>query len=250
MNVLVIENEKPEPALLSEALLQLNEPLQVSECHSFEDSLHHLQGRSRPDLVFMDIPFRDHSPFNILYWASMNCPIVFVASYNEWLVRAFEFGNIDYLLKPVDSFSLRNMIDKYKNPGEQFSSHYPFSNGNSHLRNRKRSRIIARRGQEFQIVKVEDIACFYSRHKLVFLIDKNNLKYVAEIRNLRMLGEELDPGVFYRANRKYIINVNYINLFRNLARSKVSVELSIPQSEEIIISQEHVASFRDWISGG
>ena len=60
--------------------------------------------------------------------------------------------------------------------------------------------------------------------------------------------EELDKNIFYRANRKYIINANYIKRFKPLERSKISVELTLPVNEEIIISQENSANFKKWIA--
>jgi DNA-binding LytR/AlgR family response regulator len=112
---------------------------------------------------------------------------------------------------------------------------------------RKRSRILVRKGAEFQTVRIEDAGYFFTEHKLIFLVDKENRKYMAEKSNLSELEEELDKNLFYRANRKYIINANYIKRFKPLEKSKISVELTLPVSEEIIISQENSASFKKWI---
>ena len=101
---------------------------------------------------------------------------------------------------------------------------------------------------EFQTVRTEDIVYFFTEHKLVFLVDKDNRKYLAEKSNLSELEEELDKNLFYRANRKYIINANFIKRFKPLDRSKLSVELQLPINEEIIISQENSSSFKKWIS--
>jgi DNA-binding LytR/AlgR family response regulator len=112
---------------------------------------------------------------------------------------------------------------------------------------RKRSRILVRKGAEFQTVRIEDAGYFFTEHKLIFLVDKENRKYMAEKSNLSELEEELDKNLFYRANRKYIINANYIKRFKPLEKSKISVELTLPVNEEIIISQENSASFKKWI---
>jgi two-component system LytT family response regulator len=112
---------------------------------------------------------------------------------------------------------------------------------------RKRSRILVRKGAEFQTVRIEDAGYFFTEHKLIFLVDKENRKYMAEKSNLSELEEELDKNLFYRANRKYIINANYIKRFKPLEKSKISVELVLPVNEEIIISQENSASFKKWI---
>jgi DNA-binding LytR/AlgR family response regulator len=112
---------------------------------------------------------------------------------------------------------------------------------------RKRSRILVRKGAEFQTVRIEDAGYFFTEHKLIFLVDKENRKYMAEKSNISELEEELDKNLFYRANRKYIINANYIKRFKPLEKSKISVELTLPVNEEIIISQENSASFKKWI---
>jgi two-component system LytT family response regulator len=129
------------------------------------------------------------------------------------------------------------------------SSPYPHSPLPEFLgrHDRKRSRILVRKGAEFQTVRIEDAGYFFTEHKLIFLVDKENRKYMAEKSNLSELEEELDKNLFYRANRKYIINANYIKRFKPLEKSKISVELVLPVNEEIIISQENSASFKKWI---
>jgi DNA-binding LytR/AlgR family response regulator len=129
------------------------------------------------------------------------------------------------------------------------SSPYPNSSLPEFLgrHDRKRSRILVRKGAEFQTIRIEDAGYFFTEHKLIFLVDKENRKYMAEKSNLSELEEELDKNLFYRANRKYIINANYIKRFKPLEKSKISVELVLPVNEEIIISQENSASFKKWI---
>lgn len=114
---------------------------------------------------------------------------------------------------------------------------------------KSKSRILVRKGQEFQAIRTRDIVYFFTEHKLVFLVDKDNKKYLAEKSNFSELEEEeLDKKYFYCANRQYIINVNFIKNFKPFDKSKLSVELELPVKEDIIISQENAASFKKWIS--
>ncbi|HEX4372177.1 MAG TPA: LytTR family DNA-binding domain-containing protein, partial [Puia sp.] len=112
---------------------------------------------------------------------------------------------------------------------------------------KKRSLVIVKKGLAFQTIRMEDVAYFYTEHKLVFLVDKNNQKYIADKNNLSELEDELDDTLFYRANRKYIISANYVKSFKQFER-KVAVELTIPSKEEIMISQENIVSFKKWIN--
>ena len=60
--------------------------------------------------------------------------------------------------------------------------------------------------------------------------------------------EELEESKFFRVNRKYIVNVNYIKRFLPVEKSKVVVELTIPINEEIVVSQENASEFKRWMN--
>ena len=98
-------------------------------------------------------------------------------------------------------------------------------------------------------MKTEEIAYFFSEHKVVFVVDKENRKYLCETPTLSELEEILDKKLFYRANRKYIISANYLLRYKSVDKSKLSLELTLPLHEEIIVSQESAAAFKKWISG-
>jgi two-component system LytT family response regulator len=174
--------------------------------------------------------------------------VIFITAYDKYLTQAFDYNSIDYLLKPINQDKLKNAIRKYKTLQNYFVNNHSAILDYLNNQDKKKSRILVKRGMEFQTVRVEDIVYFFTEHKLVFLVDKDNRKYLAEKNNLSELEEELDKNLFYRANRKYIINANFVKRFKPLDRSKLSVELQLPINEEIIISQENSSSFKKWIS--
>jgi len=252
MKVLIVEDERPASENLVEELQAIDDNISVvAGCNSVDETIRWLSKNPQPDLILMDIQLSDGLSFNIFKACEITCPVIFTTAYDKYLSQAFEYSSIDYLLKPISQDKLRHAIRKYKNLKSHFTG-----NGNNHnsllpdyLNNhdRKRSRILVRKGVEFQTVRIEDAGYFFTEHKLIFLVDKENRKYMAEKSNLSELEEELDKNIFYRANRKYIINANYIKRFKPLERSKISVELTLPVNEEIIISQENSASFKKWI---
>ncbi len=248
MNVLIIEDEKPAYENMVEELQAIDEGISVlSGCGSVDECIRWLNRNPQPDLILMDIQLSDGLSFNIFKACRITCPVIFTTAYDKYLTQAFEYSSIDYLMKPINQDKLRNAIKKYKNLQNHFvsnhSSLYDYLNNHE----KKKSRILVKRGMEFQTVRVEDVVYFFTEHKLIFLVDKENRKYLAEKSNLGDLEEELDRKIFYRANRKYIINANYVKRFKPLERSKISVELVLPLTEEIIISQENSASFKKWI---
>ena len=254
MKVLIVEDERPASENLVEELQAIDESIDVvAGCNSVEETIRWLNKNPLPDLILMDIQLSDGLSFNVFKACEITCPVIFTTAYDKYLTQAFEYSSIDYLLKPISQDKLKNAIRKYKALRNHFVGSHEYNGGNHTLpdyltQDRKKSRILVRKGVDFQAVRVEDAGYFFTEHKLIFLVDKENRKYMAEKNNLSELEEELDKNIFYRANRKYIINANYIKRFKPLERSKISVELTLPVSEEIIISQENSASFKKWIA--
>ena len=249
MKVLIIEDEKPALENIIEELRSIEENIHViGACGTIEESVKWLHSNPQPDLILMDIQLSDGVSFCIFESCTITCPVIFITAYDKYLTDAFDYNTIDYLLKPVNPDRLKTAIKKYKNLQNHFVNNHSLLLDYFNNHDKKKSRILVRRGMEFQTVKVEDIAYFFTEHKLIFLVDKDNKKYLAEKSNLAELEEELDNHFFYRANRKYIINANFIKRFKSLEKSKISLELVLPVNEEIIISQENSASFKKWIS--
>jgi DNA-binding LytR/AlgR family response regulator len=254
MKVLIVEDERPAFENMVEELHAIDENINVmAGCNSVDECVQWLNHNPQPDLILMDIQLSDGLSFNIFKACKITCPVIFTTAYDKYLTQAFEYSSIDYLLKPISQDKLKNAIKKYKTLRNHFVNNEHLANGQITAEygpgaHRGRSRILVRKGVEFQAVRVEDTGYFFTEHKLIFLVDKENRKYMAEKSNLSELEEELDKNIFYRANRKYIINANYIKRFKPLERSKISVELILPVNEEIIISQENSASFKKWIA--
>lgn len=249
MKLLIIEDEKPACENLVDALQEIDETIQVlGVCGSVNESIRWLGDNPQPDLILMDIQLSDGNSFNIFKSVTITCPVIFTTAYDKYLAQAFDYNSIDYLLKPIDQVKLKNAIRKYKSLQNYFVNNHSAIYDYLNNQEKKKSRILVKRGMEFQTVRVEDVVYFFTEHKLVFLVDKDNRKYLAEKSNLSELEEELDKNQFYRANRKYIINANYVKRFKPLERSKISVELQLSLNEEIIISQENSSAFKKWIS--
>ena len=250
MNVLIIEDEKPAYECLISELNAIEDDLNVVASFScVRDTVQWLNHNPSPDLIFMDVQLSDGPSFNIFKACNITCPVIFTTAYDKYLAEAFEYNSIDYILKPIDQEKLKGAMKKYKGLQQHFLGNYSslFSYFNN-THDKKKTRIIVKRGMEFQAIRTEDIVYFFTEHKLVFLVDKDNRKYMAEANNLAELEMELDANMFYRANRKYIVNANFIRRFKPLERSKISVELTLMLDEEIIVSQENSSAFKKWIS--
>ena len=112
---------------------------------------------------------------------------------------------------------------------------------------KKKTRLIVRKGNENVVLKVEDIAFIYRDNTIIVAVDKDEKKYLCD-KNLSALEEELDPGIFFRANRKYLLNIHYIRSYKSFEKVKLDVFFSHTTSPpSIIVSQETAPFFRKWM---
>ena len=109
-----------------------------------------------------------------------------------------------------------------------------------------KKRFLVKRGTDYISVKTEDIAYFYATHKLVCMVNKKAEKFILDI-SLSDIEKQIDPVSFYRINRKYLVNMTSIKRIKSYPKSKLEVEVDPPVNDEIIISQENVAAFKDWM---
>jgi DNA-binding LytR/AlgR family response regulator len=249
IRVLIIEDERTSLENLLYHLKLTKEPLTVvGTLESIEDALNWFADHETPDLIFLDIQLKDGISFSIFEQMKIATPIIFTTAFDNYMIRAFEQTGIDYLLKPIGEKELYNALQKYKKLKSHFIDNYEKLTSYLTTReNKKRSRIIVKRGVEYQSIPLDIAAYFVSKNKISFLVTNENTKYLLD-KTLKELEDELDAKTFYRANRKFIININYIKSYKVYDKVKLLVELTVPVSEEIIISQETASDFKAWIS--
>ena len=107
--------------------------------------------------------------------------------------------------------------------------------------------MIVKKGMENISLRMDDIVLFYTENKIVYVIDRWGKKYLAD-KNLAEMEEDLDEAVFFRANRQYIININFIRGFKAYEKVKLIVDLTLPDLNHcVIVSQEMAPQFREWM---
>jgi len=113
----------------------------------------------------------------------------------------------------------------------------------------KRARLIVKKGSENIALPLEDIVLIYTHDKLVFAVDLYSKKYMCD-KTLGELENELDDAIFFRANRQYILNINYIRSFKPYEKVKLLVGMVIPEiNHSIVVSQETAPVFKQWLRG-
>ena len=249
MNTIIIEDEKPAAEKLRKAIERSNRAIQVhAVLDSIDAAVTWLQENPAPDLVFMDIELGDGLSFKIFEKVRFNSPVIFCTAYDEYWQEAFEHNSIDYLLKPVKQEKLDMALNKYDKLKLHFSSNFQqLQQWHRHPSGVVfKKRFLVKRGLDYISIKAEDIAYFFAAHKVVCIVDNRNQKYIVD-QSLGDIEKQVDPANFYRVNRKYLVNQNAIRKIKSYPKSKLLLELEPAISDEIIISQENVAAFKEWM---
>jgi DNA-binding LytR/AlgR family response regulator len=247
MRTIIIEDEKPAAEKLLKALQKADANITVTATlNSVAESVEWLQQNPQPDLLFMDIELTDGLSFKIFESVNITSPIIFTTAYDEYWQEAFEHSSIDYLLKPIKQDKLETALKKYEMLKKHFASNLQNLQQWQQSPSQYKKRYLVKRGTEYIALKTEDIAYCYATHKLVCMVDCNNQKFILD-KSLADLEKELDPQSFFRLNRKYLANINAVKKIKAYGKGKLQVDLFPTVEEEVIISNENMASFKEWI---
>jgi DNA-binding LytR/AlgR family response regulator len=247
INIIIIEDERPAREDLIRSLRQIEDISIVAQITSVQEGIELLSQPVQADIIFSDVQLSDGLSFEIFRNISANIPVIFITAYDQFMLNAFEYNGIDYLLKPVSDDELKKAIVKYQMLKIHFSPPSSLDKLINYVDRRKRKRLLVKKGIENISLMLQDIVLFYTENKIVFVIDRFGKKYISE-KNLAELEEELDIEMFFRANRQYIINISFIKGFKAYEKVKLQVDLTLPEVNHlIIISQETAPAFRKWM---
>jgi two-component system response regulator LytT len=180
--------------------------------------------------------------------------IIFTTAYDEYAIQAFKVNSIDYLLKPINQQKLTESIEKYErlfNSSQENSINTIDYNSLSELlssgKKIYRSRLLVNLADGFQKVNTENIAWLISANKITTAVTFDNHHHIVDF-TLDKLENELDPAMFFRANRQYILNIDSIHKVENWFNGKLIVKTKPDAKERIVVSRERARSFKEWIN--
>jgi two-component system, LytTR family, response regulator len=249
MNILIIEDE-PLVAKDLQNQVQKLEPHAniVGTISSVQMAREWFSENPPPDLVLSDIQLSDGISFEVFEGLAIHCPIIFTTAYNDYAIRAFKLHSIDYLLKPIDARELEAALKKYKAQtaehilGEQLK-HLIANWGQSNKKYKERFLTLHR--NTLVPVMQGDIAYFH-KEELIYLYTTSNEKLISEYKALDDLESILNPEVFFRVNRQYIIHIQSVGKVKTTHKG-LTIQLKTPFNSEIDISREKAVAFKKWL---
>jgi len=251
MKALIIEDEEPAAHRLKKLLIEIDPQIEILDIIvSVESAVSWLWKNSMPDLILLDIHLADGQSFELFKRVEVTAPVIFITAHDEYAIRAFKVNSIDYLLKPVKKEELSAALAKYRKlhtaQGSQENDIAKLLESLKDPKPEYKKRFIIRFGDHIKAVNVEDVAYFFTQEKINFLRTHDNKTYPVEF-NLDKLEHIIDPAVFFRINRQFIININAIDQMFSFSKSRVKVKLKPLVDEDTIVSTERSSAFKEWL---
>ncbi len=243
MKALIIDDERLARAELISLLEEYDSIEIVGEAKNAKEGITLIKSL-KPDVIFLDIQMPEMDGFEMIKKLEDIPKVVFVSAYDEYAIEAFRINALDYLMKPVDPERLKDTVEKLKNNSEddEFTS--------KNLANRKdrmlslEDRVFIKDGEKCYYPKLKDVRFFESHGNYIKVFFNENKPMI--LRSLNSLEDRLDPDHFFRANRKYIINLNSIIDIENWFNGGLQVTLH--KGEKIEISRRQAIRFKDAMS--
>ena len=249
MNAIIIEDEILSAEHLTNLLRKIDPDIKVMETFdTVKKSITAFRNGVKADLLFVDIHLADGLSFDIFSEISVDTPIIFTTAYDEYAIRAFKLNSVDYLLKPVGLDELKNALGKYKKFSRNDYSVMldNIVNAYQSMNRQYKSRFMIKAGDNIVSVKTDQIAHFLFEDGIVLLATTSNHLYPVDF-TLDQLESVLDPAVYFRINRKVIININTIQKTGTYFNSRLKITSSFLLDENSIVSRERVNDFKEWL---
>lgn len=196
----------------------------------------------QPDVLFLDIQMPGKTGFEWLEsWDGFLPEVIFTTAFDEYALKAFEVNALDYVLKPVELSRLSESIQKLEKRQIQQAK----VEQTPHHVLGAQDQIFVKDGERCWFVRLDRVRLCESMGNYVRLFFDDQKPLV--LKSLNSLEERLDPKVFFRANRKHIINLNFIDKIEPWFSGGLQVTLS-GKGEKIEISRRQSIRFKELLS--
>lgn len=222
-------------------LLQLHSDIEViEEASNVDDGIEKIETLN-PELIFLDIQMPGKTGFDLLAEVEKAPKVIFTTAYDEYAIKAFEVNALDYLLKPIEPTRLGDAVQKLQAElhKEKLGQH---ANNRGPLT--ENDQVFVKDGERCWFVKLSEIRLFESVGNYAKVFFSTNKPLI--LKSLNALEERLDDKMFFRANRKHIINLRWIEKIEPYFNGGLLVDLK--GGEKIEVSRRQTVKFKEMMS--
>lgn len=237
---IIIDDERLARNELRRMLLQHPEIEIVDEATNADEAIDKID-QHHPDLIFLDVQMPGKTGFDMLQELDDAPCVVFTTAYDEYALKAFEVNALDYLLKPIEPQRLADAVNKVNELTRETSSACDNPNRSRLDDNHQ---VFVKDGDRCWFVKLSDIRLFESVGNYAKVFFGPNKPLI--LKSLNSLEERLNEEVFFRANRKHIINLRMIEKIEPYFNGGLLVELK--GGDKIEVSRRQTVKFKEMMS--
>ncbi|WP_338870911.1 LytTR family DNA-binding domain-containing protein [Spirosoma sp. SC4-14] len=262
MNILIVEDEEIAAKKLIKTLAAVD-PLAtvVGITGSIWETVAWLRANGSgqplaPDLILMDIELADGQSFQIFNEIEVDCMVIFTTSYDEYAIKAFKVNSVDYLLKPIQTEELEAALAKFRRLTSQpkaartermFHVETLLQEIQQTFRPKDyRQRFLVTYANKLITVDTQQIAYFFSDNKMNQFRTVDGRKITVDY-TLDELETMLDPKLFFRINRSFLVSVASVEQIQPYFGNRLSLQLKPHIDKEVIVSREKLTPFKDWM---
>src|SRR6478735_8697331 len=243
MKALIVDDERLARNELRRLLAVHPDIEIVGEAVDVEDALEKVTAL-KPGLIFLDVQMPGADGFSLLERLEPPLPaVIFTTAYDEFAVKAFEFNALDYLLKPVDPNRLVAALDRLR----QRETAVPVGTQDGPVATHRltlEDKVFVREGDRCWFVPVKNIRLLESEGNYTSLHFDDQKPQL--FRSLTAMEERLDPRNFFRANRKQVINLTWVEGIEPWFSGGLLVKLK--GGPKVELSRRQAQDFRERMS--
>ncbi len=236
MKALIVDDERLARKELISLLGDFKNVEILGEAANADEAIEMIELK-RPDVIFLDIQMPGKTGFELLESLDRAPKVVFTTAYDEYALKAFEFNALDYLLKPIHQERLKECISK-------LSVDVKDDYGNSGSKLSLDDRVFVKDGERCWFVKLSDVRLFESDGNYIKVYFDNNRPMIH--KSLNALDKKLDDRSFFRASRKHIINLSWVEGIESWFNGGLLVRLK--GGDKIEVSRRQASKFKDKMS--
>lgn len=250
MKVLIVEDEIMAQKSLIRALTQNFPDMEiVGTVTSVTGAVSWLENpANKADIIFMDVELSDGECFEIFRQTEVTAKVIMTTAYDNYAIKAFEAGSIDYLLKPIEPSALKRAVARCRMSGGMIDTEALMKalGNNSPAKKEYKERYIVRFNDRIVPLQTDSIAYVYSEEKTNWLVTFDGERYIIDT-SLDVIGDELDPEMFFRISRSCIVSLKAISSIIKHAGGRLKVISSPEASFEMMVSRSRVDDFMTWL---
>jgi two-component system LytT family response regulator len=241
IKAIIIDDERLARNELKKLLADFPEIEVVAEAANANEGMEKIDNFG-PELIFLDIQMPGKTGFDMLAEMDRTPNVIFTTAYDEYALKAFEVNALDYLLKPIEPKRLADAIQKLQNYDDRDEPGTPINFNRSVLQ--ENDQVFVKDGERCWFVKLSDIRLFESVGNYAKVYFGPNKPLI--LKSLNSLEERLDEKIFFRANRKHIVNLRMIEKVEPYFNGGLLLELK--GGEKIEVSRRQTVKFKEMMS--